>query len=281
MVRASRVAVPLLVVALVCSAGCASGADSCERIADADAAQGTATIPGSSETTGRVEETSPETEVLLVELALAGGEAREANQDLAEDLRPIPPIKTRRGPSDTAALGAREIKTVPDPTPPEPRELLIDDFEGGGPAWEPINWPNANPCTLEVVPVNGGHAMAIDCPEGDMAKAGMSMTAGGTDMSGFDRVALDIKLEDVEEGQVAVAFITGGFYESLFRELEPGWNRDVSFPLGSLTYKTGPNWEHRHPLPGLSQARTFFVVVYYRGRCRALVDNVRLLRERG
>ena len=198
-------------------------------------------------------------------------------------LRPIPPISpTRQGSGATPAPatgGSGLSEGVADGGAKVEVDRVLDDFEGRL-AWQPIAWENSNDCDISIVRVDGAQALSLVCRPGAKDKSGaMLQFASGADFSPFKALVLDVKVEGKDAVEVALAFQTSAYFESVRQKVAPGWNRDVTFPLVTSDYKTSPDWKHNSLLKGVSAVRDVFLVVYCQTERQVLVDNVRLVRE--
>jgi len=99
------------------------------------------------------------------------------------------------------------------------------------------------------------------------------------DLSAFAALSLDVKVEGDRPTDVAIAFVTSAYYESVRAKLQEGWNRGLKFSLEAQSFKTSPEWEYKAALQGASRVSDVFVVIYYDNGRRVMIDNVRLLRK--
>jgi len=195
------------------------------------------------------------------------------------DLRPIPEIRT--SPGQTGGEGAQQAPAgqgvAANMPAPKPGQLVLDDFESAL-RWKAVDWANANQCALSLARMDDGSALALDCKDGAPGTAAAVLEfPSAWDASGFDLLSLDVSVRAGEPQSVAIAWLTDGYFESTRKQLSPGWQGALTFPLTSADFKTAPRWEYNVALSGLTGVRAFYVLVYYEKACAVSVHNVRLM----
>ncbi len=156
---------------------------------------------------------------------------------------------------------------------------IIEDFSGDL-KWASVSWPNANDCELEKVTGEEKNALlSLTSTQGENHKAGMVRKyEKSQDLSGYERITLDVKVSGDAPLPIALGFWTGKYYETSRKTVTPGWNRRTAFDLTGGNFKSADvDWEFKSPLKNPEKTRRIYVLVYTANKRELLIDNLKAL----
>lgn len=165
-------------------------------------------------------------------------------------------------------------------------DVVWESFEGEELHWALADWENVRKAKLSISEgqvTDGNQSLKIDIKEdiiGWKEKVAVYRTEN-LDLTN-DLVVLDIFVTSSPAATVALGFDTGAdgtYYESAQLDLKPGWNKDVTFDLGAMKFKSkASNWNYTVQLADRNDVRRVFVLIYKIRRAKAesiYIDNIR------
>lgn len=167
-------------------------------------------------------------------------------------------------------------------------ETLFEGFEGNS-YWYGVDWENTGQVNLEVAGENasqGNGALKVVIREEATDwknKVAFFKEANGIDISKNSEVLIDVYNKEAAGIEIAIGFRTGEgwvYYESGRKQVNKGWNRDISFGLDSPGYKCkASDWKYNAELGGKNNIGEFYVLVYRPVKMAndvVYIDNIRI-----
>jgi len=159
------------------------------------------------------------------------------------------------------------------------RAWVLNDFETPVHNWSGVPWQpkDANPCKLSIARRNEGGQLKLALASGKSDKSAIVRSLG-LDFTSRSRLVLDVQNNCGEPIRLAVAFHTDEYYESRWKPLRIGANKNVRFNLTTGDFKCDKtHWTTAARIGKPELVTQFYILVYYNGKGEVLLDNIALL----